>query len=59
MAIKYSKRKGLDGPVTYANGRTLYFDPVEQKWWDPTTDFFVDDEEINLLKQGLFDLICR
>ena len=59
MAAKYSKRKGLEGPVTYANGRVLYFDPKEQQWWDPTTDFFLDEEEINLLKQELFSLISR
>jgi len=53
----YKRRKGLKGPWTYPNGRTLYFDPVAMKYWDPRTDFFVDDDEVNDLKASLFTLI--
>ena len=44
---KWQPRKGLEGPFYYANGQVLYYDPKEGKYWDPTTDFYVDDREIN------------
>jgi hypothetical protein len=54
---KYSKRKGLDGPFAYPNGRVLYFDRKENEYWDPTTDFFVPEHEVNELKQSLFNIV--
>lgn len=48
----YGPRDGLEGPFTFANGRVLYYDTQEGKYWDPTTDFYVDNEEIAEL-QGL------
>jgi len=59
MAAKYGKRKGLDGPVFYPCGRVLYFDPVEGKHWDPTTDFYIEEDEMNFLRQQLFDLLTK
>ena len=44
---QFEARDGLEGPFFYANGRVLYYDPKEGKYWDPTTDFYVDDSEIN------------
>ena len=55
--VKYGRRNGLDGPYTYPNGKVLYFDPKEQAYWDPTTDFYVPAEEVETLKQSLFDRI--
>jgi len=49
---RYGPRKGLEGPFTYGNGRILYYDPAEGKYWDPRTDFFVDNGELADL-QGL------
>lgn len=59
MATKFGKRKGLDGPTTYLNGRVLYFDPVEGKHWDPLTDFYVEDDEVDELKALLFKKIAQ
>ena len=56
---KWTKRKGLEGPFFYANGRVLYYDPKCGQYWDPTTDFYVDNSEIWQLEQGLMDLIAR
>lgn len=42
----YEPRKGLEGPFEYCNGRVLYYDPKEGKYWDPKTDFYVDHEEV-------------
>lgn len=41
----YAARKGLEGPFEYANGRVLYYDVKEGKYWDPQTDFYVDHDE--------------
>lgn len=54
---KWQPRKGLEGPYHYANGRVLYYDPKEGQYWDPTTDFYVPNDEIWQLEQGLMDLI--
>lgn len=53
----YSSRKGLEGPFVYANGRVLYYDPRQGQYWDPKTDFFVGQEEMNLLHSDLLDMI--
>ena len=42
---KYGPRKGLDGPYDYS-GRILYWDPVEKQYWDPTTDFYIELDEM-------------
>ena len=42
----YEPRKGLEGPFAFGNGRTLYYDTKEGKYWDPKTDFYLSDEEI-------------
>ena len=59
MIKKYGKRKGLKGPFEYPCGRVLYFDPVENEYWDPTTDLFVPETEVNELKMELFTAISR
>jgi hypothetical protein len=56
---KWQPRKGLEGPFFYANGRVLYYDVKEGQYWDPTTDFYVPNDEIWQLEQGLMDLIAR
>jgi len=50
----YQPRKGLEGPFHYPNGRVLYYDPREGKYWDPTTDFFVDHDEVLDLMAPVF-----
>lgn len=42
---KWQPRKGLDGPFNY-NGRVLYYDPAEGKYWDPVTDFYIENDEL-------------
>ena len=48
MRQKYGPRKGLEGPFKYASGRVLYYDPREGAYYDPTTDFYVSDEEMSI-----------
>lgn len=40
----YTARKGLEGPFNF-DGRILYYDPKEGKYWDPRTDFYVSHAE--------------
>ena len=46
---KWQPRKGLEGPFFYANGRVLYYDPKEGQYYDPLTDYYVEQDEINEL----------
>jgi hypothetical protein len=56
---KWQPRKGLEGPFHYANGRVLYYDPKAGQYWDPTTDFYVENSEISQLEQSLMDLLSQ
>jgi hypothetical protein len=44
MPEAYQARKGLEGPFNF-DGRVLYYDPKEGKYWDPRTDFYVPHDE--------------
>jgi hypothetical protein len=44
MPEGYEAREGLEGPFNF-NGRVLYYDPQEGKYWDPRTDFYVPHDE--------------
>ena len=44
MRDNYGPRKGLEGPYNF-NGRVLYYDPKEGKYYDPRTDFYVSHDE--------------
>lgn len=56
---RFGPRKGLEGPFEYPNGRVLYYDPKAGDYWDPTTDFYVDREEVADLQNQITDLIRR
>lgn len=53
----YGKRIGMDGPYQYPNDRVLYYDLKEKLFYDPTSDYFLADEDIAELKQSVFNLI--
>lgn len=57
--VKWQPRKGLEGPFCYANGRVLYYDVKEGKYWDPLTDFFVDHDEIAFLHAETLKLLTN
>lgn len=52
---KFGPRKGLEGPFTFVNGRVLYYDAKAGQYYDPLTDFYVDNDEI----ADLHDLLMR
>lgn len=51
MDQRWQPRQGLEGPFQYANGRVLYYDPKEGRYWDPKTDFYLDHEEMATLER--------
>jgi hypothetical protein len=46
---KWQPRKGLEGPFYFATGRVLYYDVKAGEYYDPTTDFYVPQEDMDLL----------
>ena len=54
MRDNYSPRKGLEGPFSFS-GRVLYYDPIEGAYYDPRSDFYVSQEEMNMINQQLAD----
>lgn len=48
MREQYSTRKGLEGPFNFS-GRVLYYDPKEGAYWDPRTDFYVEQSEMDAI----------
>lgn len=46
MREKYGPRKGLEGPFNFS-GRVLYYDNQEGRYYDPTTDFYIDHQEMD------------
>ena len=57
--IKWQPRKGLEGPFYYSNGRVLYYDVKEGQYYDPTTDFYVEQEEMDLLHAEMARMLSR
>ena len=52
MRVKYGPRKGLEGPFWFVD-RVLYYDPIMGQYWDPRTDFYVDNAEVDQLQNRL------
>ena len=46
---KYGPRKGLEGPFFYPNGRVTYYDPKEGKYYDPCSDFYIENDELAII----------
>ena len=51
MRVKYGPRPGLEGPFNFS-GRVLYYDNKEGMYYDPTTDFYVEDSEMSIIRDG-------
>ena len=56
---RWQPRKGLEGPFYFATGRVLYYDVKAGEYWDPTTDFYVPQDEVNSLHQDLTRMLSR
>jgi len=58
-AKEYGPRKGLEGPFHYPNGQVLYYDPKAGEYYDPTTDFYVSNEDVAELQNSIFALLSK
>ena len=56
MRVKYGPRPGLEGPFNFS-GRVLYYDNIEGQYYDPRTDFYVEQAEMDLIHGRLADLL--
>lgn len=56
MRTKYGPRKGLEGPFNFS-GRVLYYDTKEGQYYDPRSDFYVDQEEMDLIHARIMDIL--
>ncbi|MEY4331963.1 MAG: hypothetical protein RLZZ196_701 [Bacteroidota bacterium] len=59
LELRWKPRKGLEGPFFYPNGRVLYYDVKAGNYWDPTTDFYVDSDEIANLQNDFLKVFNR
>ena len=58
MRTKYGPRAGLEGPFNFS-GRVLYYDNKEGAYWDPRTDFYVEQSEMDLINLDLYKLLQK
>ena len=58
MRVKYGARKGLEGPFNFS-GRVLYYDPKEGQYYDPTTDFYMEQSEMDMINNRLMEVLAR
>jgi hypothetical protein len=58
MRVKYGPRKGLEGPFNFS-GRVLYYDNKEGAYYDPTTDFYVEQSEMDLINNRLMETLRK
>jgi len=56
MRQKYGPRKGLEGPFNFS-GRVLYYDNLEGKYYCPSSDFYVDQSEMDIIHSRILDII--
>ena len=56
MRDKYGARKGLEGPFNFS-GRVLYYDPKEGQYYDPRTDFYVEQAEMDQINNQFMELL--
>ena len=58
MRDKYGPRKGLEGPFNFS-GRVLYYDNIEGAYYEPRSDFYVDQEEMDLIHSRIVDILAK
>ena len=58
MRTRYQPRKGLEGPFNFS-GRVLYYDNKEGAYYDPTTDFYVEQAEMDLINSRFYELLKK
>ena len=54
MRDKYGPRKGLEGPFNFS-GRVLYYDNKAGQYYDPATDFYVEQADMDEINTRFFE----
>ena len=54
MREQYYPRKGLEGPFNFS-GRVLYYDNKEGSYYDPLTDFYVEQAEMDAINLEFYN----
>jgi hypothetical protein len=57
MRTRYGPREGLEGPFNFF-GRVLYYDNKEGLYYDPRSDFYVEDSEMDVIHRQMLNTIC-
>ena len=57
MRTKYGPRAGLEGPFNFS-GRVLYYDVKQGQYYDPTTDFYVERDEMDMINNRLMAVLA-
>lgn len=55
----YGARRGLEGPFIKGANRVVYYDPREGAYWDPRTDFYLSQDEVDELDRQLLEMMSR
>jgi hypothetical protein len=58
MRDRYGARPGLEGPFNFS-GRVLYYDNKQGQYYDPTTDFYVSQAEMDAINIRFFEQFKR
>jgi len=58
MRDNYGPRKGLEGPFNFS-GRVLYYDAREGQYYDPRTDFYVEQSEMDAINEDFYQRFKR
>ena len=58
MRDKYGPRQGLEGPFNFS-GRVLYYDNLEGLYYDPRSDFYVEQAEMDMIHGRIVDILVK
>ena len=58
MRVKYGPRKGLEGPFNFS-GQVLYYDNKMGQYYNPTTDFYIEQAEMDLINHRFYELLKK
>ena len=53
---RYQERDGLEGPFRAKNGKVVYYDPREGRYYDPDTDIYIDHDEWDAMNRTTREL---
>ena len=54
MRTKYGPRDGLEGPFNFS-GRVLYYDVKQGQYYDPRSDFYVEQAEMDIINTSFME----